>query len=63
MHAKQKWSIVYLATGLTPSKSVSHIFGNWLHFLDDKMKRITMAGWPHYVRSYGDIETIYYLKH
>jgi hypothetical protein len=43
-HAKQIWMIVYLATGLTPPNSVSYMFRNWLHFLDDKMKKITMAG-------------------
>jgi hypothetical protein len=43
-HAKQIWRIVYLATSLSPSKSISHMFGNWLHILDDKMKKITMAG-------------------
>jgi hypothetical protein len=43
-HAKQIWRIVYLATGLSPPKSVSHMFGNWLHILDDNMKKITMAG-------------------
>jgi hypothetical protein len=31
-------------TSLTPPKPVSHMFWNWLHFLDDKMKKITMAG-------------------
>jgi hypothetical protein len=43
-HAKQIWRIVYLATGLPPPKSVPHMFGNWLHNQDDKMKKITMAG-------------------
>jgi hypothetical protein len=35
---------VYLTTGLSPPKSVSHMFGNWLHILDDNMKKITIAG-------------------
>jgi hypothetical protein len=48
-HAKQIWMIVYLATGLSPPKSVSHIFGNWLYILDDNMKKETMLGWLHYV--------------
>jgi hypothetical protein len=43
-HAKQIWRIVYLATGLSPPKTVSHMFGNWLHFLDYNMKKITMTG-------------------
>jgi hypothetical protein len=43
-HAKQIWRIVYLATGLTPPNPVSHMFGNWLDFLDDKMKKRTMVG-------------------
>jgi hypothetical protein len=33
--------IIYLAIGLPPPKSVSHMFGNWLHNQDDKMKKIT----------------------
>jgi hypothetical protein len=36
--------IAYLATGLSPPKSVSHMFGNWLYILDDNMKKITMTG-------------------
>jgi hypothetical protein len=43
-HAKQIWRIIYLATGLSPPRSISHMFGNWLHILDDKIKKITMAG-------------------
>jgi hypothetical protein len=34
----------YVTTGLSPSKSVSHMFGNWLHILDDNIKKITMVG-------------------
>jgi hypothetical protein len=30
-HAKQIWRIVYFATCLPPSKSVCHMFENWLH--------------------------------
>jgi hypothetical protein len=52
--AKQIWRIAYLATGISWPKSVSHMFENWLHNLDDKMKKITIAGWPHYVGTYGD---------
>jgi hypothetical protein len=36
--------IVYLATGLSPPKSVFHMFENWLHILDGNMKKITMTG-------------------
>jgi hypothetical protein len=43
-NAKQIWRIVYLATDLSQLKSVSHMLGNWLHILDDKMKKITMTG-------------------
>jgi hypothetical protein len=43
-HTKQIWRIIYLATDLSPSKSVSHMFENWLHMIDDKMKKITMMG-------------------
>jgi hypothetical protein len=31
--------IVYLATGLSPPKSVFHMFENWLHILDGNMKK------------------------
>jgi hypothetical protein len=41
--------------GLPPPKAVSHVFENWLHNQDDKMTKITMAGWPHYVVSYEDV--------
>jgi hypothetical protein len=34
----------YVITGLSLSKYVSHMFENWLHILDDNMKKITMAG-------------------
>jgi hypothetical protein len=36
--------IVYLATRLSPHNSVSHIFANWLHIVNDNMRKITMSG-------------------
>jgi hypothetical protein len=47
--------IIYLARGLPLLKSVSHMFENWLHNQDDKLKKIIMVWWPYYVGSYGDV--------
>jgi hypothetical protein len=54
-HAKQISRIAYLAIGLSPPKSVSHMFDKWLHNLDDKMKRIIMAGVTALCWAYGDV--------
>jgi hypothetical protein len=56
-YAKQIWRIVYLATGLSRCKSVSHMLENWFQILGDKMKKIIMAGVPHYVGPFGDVGT------
>jgi hypothetical protein len=43
-HAKQIWRIIYFATGLSQPKSVFHMLGNWLHILDNKMKKDNNGG-------------------
>ena len=43
-HAKEVWRIVYLATGLTPPRSVSHMLGNWLSNLCDNERCVMLVG-------------------
>ena len=43
-HAKEVWRIVYLATGLTPPRSVSHMLENWLSNFSDKEGRVMLVG-------------------
>jgi len=43
-HAKEIWRIVYLATGLTPPRSVFHMLGNWLSNFSDKERRVMLVG-------------------
>jgi len=43
-HAKEFWRIVYLATGLIPPRSVSHMLGNWLSNFSDKEGRVILVG-------------------
>ena len=43
-HAKEIWKIVYLATGLTPPKSISHMLGNWLSNFDNNERRVILVG-------------------
>ena len=42
--AKEIWKIVYLATGLTPPKSISHMLGNWLSNFDNNERRVVLVG-------------------
>ena len=43
-HAKEIWKIVYLATGLTPPKSISRMLGNWLSNFDNNERRVVLVG-------------------
>ena len=43
-HAKEIWKIVYLATGLTPPRSISHMLGNWLSNFDNNESRVVLVG-------------------
>ena len=43
-HAKEIWKIVYLAIGLTPPKSISHMLGNWLSNFDNNERRVVLVG-------------------
>ena len=42
--AKEIWKIVYLATGLTPPRSISHMLGNWLSNFDNNERRVVLMG-------------------
>jgi len=43
-HTKEIWKIVYLATGLTPPRSISHMLGNWLSNFDNNERRVVLVG-------------------
>ena len=43
-HAKEIWKIVYLATGLAPPRSISHMLGNWLSNFDNNERRVILVG-------------------
>jgi hypothetical protein len=34
------------------------MFENWLHNLDDNLKKITVAGWLHYFGLFRDVRII-----
>jgi hypothetical protein len=42
-HAKAIWRIVYLATGLTQPKTVTHMLGVWLYNLDKTKRMIILV--------------------
>ena len=42
-HAKEIWTIVYLATGLTPPRSISHMLENWLLNFDNNERRVILV--------------------
>ena len=41
---KEIWKIVYLATGLTPPKSISHMLENRLSNFDNNERRVVLVG-------------------
>jgi len=43
-HVKTVWRTIYIATGLTPPSSVSHMLGSWLSNFDFKEKNIFWLG-------------------
>ena len=43
-HAKTIWRVVYVATGLTPLKSITHVFRNWLSGIRKKEKSLIFVG-------------------
>ena len=38
--ARSVWSIIQIASGLSPPSSVANVFGNWLHGIGDKYKTL-----------------------
>src|SRR6185312_1026513 len=43
-HAKEICKIVYLATGLTPPRSISNMLENWLSNFDNNERPIVLVG-------------------
>jgi hypothetical protein len=43
-HAMTIWRVVNIATGLTPPKSINHMFGNWLTGIKKKDKSLIYVG-------------------
>jgi len=43
-HAKIIWRVVQVATGLTPPKSMTHMFRNWLTCISMKQRRLIFVG-------------------
>ena len=43
-HAKTVWRTIYIATGLTPPSSVSHMSGSWLSNFDFKREKYILVG-------------------
>ena len=43
-HAKTIWRVVYVATGLTPPKSMTHMLWNWLTGISMKERRLIFVG-------------------
>jgi hypothetical protein len=43
-HATTIWRVVNIATGLTPPKSINHMFGNWLTGIKKKDKSLIYVG-------------------
>ena len=43
-HTKEIWKIVYLATGLTPPRSIFHMLGNWLSNFNNNERRVVLVG-------------------
>ena len=41
---KEIWKIVYLATGLTPPRTISHVLGNWLSNFDNNERCVILVG-------------------
>jgi hypothetical protein len=42
--ARSIWSIIQVASGLYPPRSVANIFGNWLHGIDSKFRILLRVG-------------------
>ena len=43
-HAKTIWRVVYVDTGLTPPKSITHILRNWLTGISKKEPSLIFVG-------------------
>ena len=60
-HTKEIWKIVYLATGLIPPRSTSHMLGNWLSNFDNNERRVILVGQLYCVGLFGDSVMILFL--
>jgi hypothetical protein len=43
-YARMVWRIVYYATGLTPPRSIRHLFGSWLSNQSSKVRNLIWVG-------------------
>ena len=42
--ARSIWSIIQVASNLYPPRSVTNIFGNWLHGIDKRFRKLIRVG-------------------
>jgi len=57
-YARLVWRIIFFATGLTPPRSIRHMFNSWLSNQSKKIRRVIWVGIAAVCGRFGDVETI-----
>jgi hypothetical protein len=56
--ARSIWSIIQVASTIYPPRSVTNIFGNWLHDIDNRFRMLIRVGALVVICRYGYVEMI-----